>query len=154
MDRTSEIMHRDTNIGVYQPSSTADSRNLYKRNIHQDTGGIRPVPAMEGWLMLFRTDIFDEMDKLKINYRVQLSKGWGLDILTLYCSYLCGYSNALDDCVVVKHPMGPGKYDQDEAGRQMQAVFGYLGADYYKVEAIVGGRVEPRAIILDQKQKA
>ena len=150
MDRTSNIMERNTNIGVYQPSSTDDSRNLYKRNICQHTGGIRPVPAMEGWLMLFRTDIFNEIDKLGINYRVDLSMGWGLDILTLYCSYLLGYSNALDDCVVVKHPMGPGKYDENKANLQMNAMFKFLGFDYFKMEAVVGGRVEPRQIILDQ----
>lgn len=149
MDRITKIMSMDTNIGVYQPSTTADSRNLYKRNICQNCGGLRPVPAMEGWMMLFRTDIYLEMDKLGIDYRKDLSMGWGLDILTLYCSYLCGYSNALDDCVVVKHPMGPGKYDEGKAGQQMQGMFKFLGLDYFKVEAVVGGRVEPRGIILD-----
>lgn len=148
MDRMSNIMGRETNIGVYQPSSTEDSRNLYKRNICQNCGGLRPVPAMEGWMMLFRTDIYEEMDKLGINYRVDLSMGWGLDILTLYCSYLKGYSNALDDCVVVKHPMGPGKYDENKANQQMQGMFKFLGLDYFKMEAVVGGRVEPHQIIV------
>ena len=102
-------------------------------------------------MLLFRTSIIESLGRLNVDYRTYLSKGWAIDLLTSYQSFLDGFVNVIDDGVIVRHPQGPGGYDQQEAAVQMNAMWQRLGIEYFQLEGYMSGRIALPQIMVSQK---
>ena len=121
---------KSDNIGIYQPSTTSDSHNVWRNNINRNSGGLRNTGNIEGWMFLIREDILDEMKSYGVDFAIDMKTGWGVDILLSYTSMRMGYKNVVDDRVIVVHPMGEAGYDGNEAQKQMNNTFDKIGKDY------------------------
>ena len=117
-------------IGIYQPSTTDESHNVWPNNINRGTGGIRYTNNVEGWMGLVRSDILMEMEKLNIDFATEMQKGWGIDILLSWTSLRMGYKNVVDDGIIVTHPKTESGYNGDEAKEEMNAAFDKIGKSY------------------------
>ena len=123
------------NIGLYQPSTTVESHNIWRNNINKGTNGLRDTGNIEGWMFLVKKDVIEDMCKLNIDFSTEMQKGWGIDILMSYTSLRLGYRNIVDDSIIVLHPEGKPGYNTDEAKMEMNDTFNKLGFSH---EYLVG----------------
>ena len=119
-------------LGIYQPSTTADSHNVWTNNFNRGCG-LRKTSNIEGWMMLVRKDIIEELYKYNIDFSTEMKMGWGIDVLLSYISLRMGYKNMVDDNVIVTHPNSPAGYNTDVANSEMEHVFSKIGKTYNSI---------------------
>jgi len=129
IESINEVIKSD-DIGEYQPSTLASSHNVWDNNVNKNSGIIRNTDNIEGWMLLTRTSILEEMERYNINYASEMKTGWGIDILISYISLRMGYRNVVDDRVIVTHPAGNAGYNASEAQAQMKTGFDKIGKSY------------------------
>jgi hypothetical protein len=101
-------------IGVYSPSVTRDSRCAYESLFNQDSGNLRQINLIEGFIFLTRVNL---LSSLKIP--LERSKfGWCLDALLCYSAYSVGKIVVVDDRCLVYHPKSINPINDFEAKQE------------------------------------
>ena len=120
----------DKRIGIYQPSTTLDSHNVWETNKNKNTHSIRLTSNIEEWMWLIKVDVLLDTLKYNINYSNDMKYGWGVGLLFAKSSLDLGYMNVVDDNVIVVHPNIPGSYDTNAANVLMNNGFEKIKLSY------------------------
>ena len=124
------IVINDNTIGIYQPSTTKESHNVWRNNVNICSNEIRDTAIVEEWMWLMKKDILIEVGKLGLNFGHDMKYGWGVGLLFCKKSMEMGYMNVVDDTVIVVHPPVQANYNTSAALSLMTNGFSKLGTNY------------------------
>ena len=118
--------------GIYQPSTTQSSHNVWENNKNKDSGMLRVTSNVEGWMFLMRASIVKEVKKKykDICFKKEMKRGWGIDVILSHTSSSMGYLNLVDDKVIVTHPEGNAKYNTSAANFEMCTALSKVNTSY------------------------
>lgn len=125
-----ERVTNDGKIGIYQPSTTKESHNVWRNNVNIRSNIIRTTSIVEEWMWLMKKDILIEVGKLGLNFGEDMTYGWGVGLLFCKKSMEMGYINVVDDTVIVVHPPVKSNYNTSDASLLMTNGFSKLGTSY------------------------
>lgn len=130
LDNTFKVLKNQKRIGMYQPSTTTDSHNVWPNNFNKMSNSIRLTRNIEGFCFLVSDEVLKVMNELSLKFNKDNRSGWGIDILLSYHSLRLGLLNVVDDNVVIKHPLGKPSYNANDANTEMKECFKKLGTSY------------------------
>ena len=110
-------------IGIYQPTTKADSHNVVKNNFNAGTNDIRLTDTIEEWMYLIKRDVILKTDSYGLDFETDVKHGWWFGYVMCKASSELGYANVVDDYVTVEHPQGPATYNVGEAGNMMGVMY-------------------------------